>query len=74
MKDTQFAALQDAVTLARSGEIFRATALKAKLEQAGHNPEDVDAALEYWSAQLHDRYPGGEKKLALQMHLEGYPT
>lgn len=74
MTEAQLFALQDAVTLARSGEIYRLEVLKAQLISAGHTEDDIDAALSFWSQELNKRYPGGRKKLEVQMQLEGYPA
>lgn len=73
MTEGQLWALQDAVTIARSGETRRVEGLKAQLISAGHSEIDIDAALVFWSQKLIKRYPDGPKKLEIQLQHEGYP-
>ncbi len=52
LSSLQFECLTAAINLARKEQVTTVDALKARLLESGHEQADINAAVEYWIAQL----------------------
>jgi hypothetical protein len=52
LSENAFAALRDAVTLARDRQVHKVKVLRALLIEHGHQEADVDEGLKYWATYV----------------------